>query len=137
MRPVEKLPETLRGFGGLFVNFFQILICALLFSSQAGAFASPPTDPDWSASASLPEEGRPNPYSWAPEILEEKIKSGKIHALQYPITITGLLIPATPSLRALHAKPGDPLFALMRGILSLDSDFRDFRGFWKWLGLND
>ncbi len=119
------------------MNFFQILICVMVFSSPGHALASTPTDPDWSAGASIPEEGRPNPYSWAPGVLEAKINSGKIHALKYPITITGLLIPAKPSLRALNAKPGDPLFALMRGILSLDSDFRDFKGFWKWLGLHD
>ncbi|MBU6154918.1 MAG: hypothetical protein KGP28_11495, partial [Bdellovibrionales bacterium] len=70
-------------------------------------------------------------------VLKEKIKAGKIHALQYPISVTGLLIPAKPSIRALNAKPGDPLFGFMKGILSLDSDFRNFQGFWKWLGLHD
>jgi mono/diheme cytochrome c family protein len=108
---------------------------------QAAEAASPsaraPLAPDWSAGARIPLEGRPNPYGWAPETLEAKIRAGKIHALQYPITATGLLIPARPALKTLNAKPGDALFGLMKRLLSLSSDFEDFEGFWKWLGLHE
>jgi len=115
---------------------FFFLILSIPFLCQI-ARASTPGTPDWSASASISTEGRANPYQWDPTTLEEKVRAGKIHALKYPITVTGLLIPARPAIRALNAKPGDPLFSFMRGILSLDPDFKDFKGFWNWLGLHD
>jgi hypothetical protein len=111
-------------------------ILLTLFAPIAHSSPTPET-PDWSAQALIQTEGRSNPYGWDASMLKEKIKAGKIHALQYPISITGLLIPAKPSIRALNAKPGDPLFGFMKGILSLDPDFRNFQGFWKWLGLHD
>ncbi len=113
-----------------------IALTALPVPCRAEA-ASTPFTPDWSAGAPIPAEGRSNPYKWAPDTLREKIRTGRIHALQYPITATGLLIPARPALRTLNAKPGEPLFGLMRILLSLSPDFEDFQGFWKWLGLHE
>jgi len=95
------------------------------------------SSPDWSANARISPEGRPNPYGWDDKTLQEKIRAGKIHALRYPIPVTGLLIPARPALKALNAKPGDLLFGILRAALSLNSDFQDFEGFWRWLGLHD
>ncbi len=113
------------------IVFFSLLFPGIAFSSTA------PVSPDWSTQALIQAEGRKNPYGWSDSTLQEKVKAGKIHALQYPISVTGLLIPARPSVKLLNAKPGDPLFGFMRGVLSLDSDFRNFKGFWKWLGLHD
>ncbi len=111
----------------------------LLSISSGVAFASSktPLTPDWSATARISPEGRSNPYGWDELTLKEKIRAGKLHALQYPIPITGLLVPARPALKAMSAKPGDVLFGILRGVLSLSSDFRDFSGFWSWLGLHE
>ena len=95
------------------------------------------SQPDWSANAQIDPAGRPNPYSWPEGIFEEKVRKGKLHALQYPLEITGLLVPERQALRVLDSKPGDPLFGLMKSALSLGSEFKDFKGFWKWLGLHD
>ena len=94
-------------------------------------------EPDWSSNAQIDPSGRPNPYGWTDAVFEEKVRKGKLHALQYPLEITGLLVPERQALRVLDSKPGDPLFGLMKSILSLGSEFKDFKGFWKWLGLHD
>ncbi len=96
-----------------------------------------PVEPDWSSTAQIDPAGRPNPYGWPEGVFEEKVRKGRLHALQYPLEITGLLVPERQSLRVLDSKPGDPLFGLMRSALSLGSEFKDFKGFWKWLGLHD
>ena len=120
----------MRPLQGLFTAF--LVSCQLLQAGPARA-----DTPDWSRDARIPKEGRPNPYHWNDALLKEKTRAGRLHALEYPIEVTGLLVPARPALFALNSKPGDPLFGILRSILSLSSDFQDFRGFWSWLGLHD
>ena len=114
---------------------FLPLSLALLISCQSLALSSP-LSPDWSSTATIQPSGRSNPYGWDEITLKDKVRAGKLHALNYPVAVTGLLIPARPALRMLDAKPGDPLFALLKTVLSLESDFTDFKGFWDWAGLH-
>ena len=130
--------------GGVMRRTKTIRFALLTGLTLAGSALTLPTstaqaevEPDWSSTASIPATGRPNPYGWDRETLPLKIRAGKIHALQYPIEVTGLMVPARPALKMLDAKPGDPLFKFLRTVLSIDTDFRDFRGFWDWLGLHD
>ena len=96
-------------------------------------------EPDWSAQATIDptifSNGRANIYQWDQATFTEKLKKGESHALHYPVQVTGLLLPARPMLRILNSKPGEPLFGFMRTILSISNDFKDFQGFWDWLGL--
>lgn len=116
---------------------FKLILALAVTPLFADAVRAGPREPDWSEHARIEPGGRPNPYGWAPDELAQRIRSGKLHALQYPLTLTGLLVPEKQSLRVLDSKPGDPLFGLMRRVLSLGSEFKDFKGFWNWLGLHD
>jgi len=130
-----------------FRNSFLHLLCLSAFLGSGPSWANtapslalslaPSLAPDWSRDATIPKTGRENPYGWDAAQFAEKVRAGRIHALQYPITVTGLLIPAKPALRALDSKPGDPLFFFLKTLLSIDSDFQNFKGFWSWLGLHD
>jgi hypothetical protein len=95
------------------------------------------TEPDWSKGRSVLIEGNANPYGWSDQDLEQKITAGRKHALQYPVTVTGLLMPARTTIKFLEAKPGEPLFAFMKWALGFSSDFSQFNGFWDWIGLSD
>ncbi len=114
------------------------IVVGLGVASASPAFSGAATvEPDWSAHAEIDPSGRPNPYAWPEGVFDEKVRKGKIHALQYPLDITGLLVPERQALRVLDSKPGDPLFGLMKTVLALGSEFKDFKGFWNWLGLHD
>ena len=118
-----------------FVAVFNV--CFLLFISSANAQTG--IEPDWSAQSSIDPRifpnGRSNIYQWDAVTFAEKVKKGQEHAIHYPVSLTGLLLPARPMLKILDSKPGDPLFGLMKTIFSLSKDFKDFNGFWDWLGL--
>jgi mono/diheme cytochrome c family protein len=118
-------------------SLILILIFVLLrFGSTARAEPSPLV-PDWSQSANIDPYGRANPYGWDAKTLAEKIRLGNISALNYPVTSTGVLIPARITYKFLDAQKGDPLFGLLKTVLSLSGDFKNFKGFWEWLGLHD
>ena len=122
-----------------FVAPFNLLTCLFILSFTPTTHASGPIEPDWSADASIDPSvfpnGRSNIYQWDELTLAEKIKKGRNHALHYPVTPTGMLLPARPMLKILSAKPGQPLFFFMKSLLSLSDEFTDFKGFWDWLGL--
>jgi mono/diheme cytochrome c family protein len=118
---------------------FVALLNLVLTSSFAQSNLQNGIEPDWSSQATIDSSvfpnGRANIYQWDEQTFSEKIARGQKHALHYPVTATGLLIPARPALKVLDSKPGEPLFALMKTIFSLSSEFKDFKGFWDWLGL--
>src|SRR5688572_12908025 len=121
------------GIGGIFMRFFLLLVISFIHTP----LALPQVEPDWSSSAtnagssSTGLNSRENIYQWpTQEAWEEQIRRGKIHALRYPVETTGLLMPARSTLKVLNAKPGEPLFEFIKVLLSLKSDFKDFKGFW-------
>ena len=107
----------------------QTLILAALLASLCPAY-SQAKEPDWNTPSA-------NPYQWDEQTLPLKIQAGQKHALEWPVTVTGMLLPKRQILKTLELKPGDPLFGIMKSILSLSPDFQDFNGFWDWLGLNN
>jgi hypothetical protein len=111
-------------------------VLGTLCLSSTFAHASP-LIPDWSPNAVIDAYGRSNPYGWDEQTLQEKVRLGRISALNYPVTVTGVLLPERPALKFLNAKAGEPLFEFLKVVLSLSSDFKDFKGFWEWMGLND
>ena len=81
-----------------------LLLTSMVFSSLA--YAS--KEVDWSEEAIIPEgTNRANIYNLSDEQLETYVKKGQTHAMIYPVTVTGLLIPYKPFLQAL--KPGNPV----------------------------
>jgi hypothetical protein len=114
---------------------FNAGIAALVLGFGTIALASP-LIPDWSKTATIDPYGRANPYGWDAQTLKEKTRLGLVSALNYPVETTGILLPPKPFLKFLDAKPGEPLFDLMKSVLSLNSDFVDFKGIWDWMGLS-
>lgn len=93
-------------------------------------------DPDWSASAVLPEEGhRANIYQYSTEDWQTTVHNGKIHALNYPVAATGLVIPYRPFAYLLDGKD----FNILRIIFQLGADIMSFGSTdeaFEWLGLH-
>jgi mono/diheme cytochrome c family protein len=114
----------------------SFILSTVSFSTSAHA-STAPLSPDWSKNAVIDPYGRPNPYGWDDITLARKIRNGQISALSYPVTTTGILLPAKPAYKFLNAQPGDPLFGLIKTVLSLSSDFQNYKGFWEWMGLHN
>ncbi len=49
---------------------------------------------DWSRNAPVPADGRPNPYGV--KSLPQTVRAGRLHALNYPVNVTGILLPYAP-----------------------------------------
>ena len=114
-----------------------LAIAASGFTSARANETLTPLNPDWSETATIDPYGRPNPYGWDEATLNEKIRAGRHHALNYPVSTTGLLLPEKTSYKFMAAKPGEPLFNLIKSALSLSSDFKNFKGIWDWMGLHN
>ena len=108
------------------------LILVLLFSISAFAQV------DWSDSATLPSEGhRKNIYGWNEAELTHKVREGKLHALYYPVTVSGLYIPYSPFRQMFEMPAENPLKKTIFKLLKEFSDFNSTEEIWTWLGLHD
>ena len=99
-----------------FFLFFLAHFSLNSFTGSSFTLAHAESEPDWTLSAKIGPNARPNPYGWDESTLLEKIKLGQKAALHYPVSVTGFLLPARPFLN------------LMR--------FKIFKGIWDWLGLH-
>lgn len=108
----------------------HLTLIGLLFSFNA--FASP----DWSENSSIiPGENRANLYELSsPELAAIKDR-GYIHAMNYPVTVTGLLIPYKPLLNFFQADNKNPLKKLMLELGKTYTGFKNERELYEWLGL--
>ncbi|TNE46487.1 MAG: hypothetical protein EP343_23050 [Deltaproteobacteria bacterium] len=106
-------------------------VCILLF----GAFflwGCQSFSPDWSDSAQLPESGeRTNVYQQSPDDFKASVARGLQHALVYPVTNTGLLLPLKTFQKIIDTPEYDKFEVLMMG-----QSFKDLPEFYKWLGLS-
>lgn len=103
----------------------------VLFISVAGN-----TTPDWGREFPVPDNGRPNPYSATDAELPGLIRAGRLHALHYPIEITGILLPYVPVRRFLEAESRDPLRQLLQRAVAGLNRMRHFDDLERWLGLH-
>lgn len=95
------------------------------------------TQPDWSQDAILvPGEDRANLYQVSPQELEQLKNNGYIHAMKYPVTVTGLLIPYRPLLSVLNADSKNPLKELIRALTKSYAGFKTEAELYEWLGLS-
>lgn len=104
------------------------------------------TIPDWSKHVSIrPGENRGNIYGLDEEELQKMQTAGQIHAMKYPVSVTGILIPYGPFKNLLRASS---LTDAPEEIIKLQADLF-FRGeelssigsnvevmMYKWLGLS-
>jgi mono/diheme cytochrome c family protein len=55
--------------------------------------------PSWAENEAIPSQGRSNPLGFSTDELQEVANEGRRHALNYPVTVTGELLPLEPALR--------------------------------------
>jgi hypothetical protein len=95
--------------------------------------------PDWSSNAVI-EKGmdRSNMYDLTEEKLEEVRNKGYIHALHYPVNITGLLIPYNPMRNILKDKDQNKNLTpkeIEKAFGIWTPPFKSMKGMYNWLGL--
>ena len=111
-------------------GFAFVISLVLLAASLASA------EPDWSRGAHIPNEGRANPYELNQAQLQTSVREGRLHALNYPVSITGVLIPYAPLARVFESSENDRLGKLMQKILGRVVDIKNFDDAEAWLGLH-
>lgn len=112
----------------------MVLSLALSFLvALTTAHASPV---QWSPGEPVPPHGRPNPMDLTPTDWATYRMSGRVHALSYPVTVTGALLPLRPIKKFLDEPSANPLRALMQGFSTLFSQIHSFDDAMIWLGLH-
>ena len=91
---------------------------------------------DWSENAEItPGENRTNIYNLSAPELESIRMQGYTHAMKYPVTVTGLLIPYKPLLNYFGADDSNGLRRLMLEMGAAYTGFRSEKELYEWLGL--
>ena len=110
-----------------------ILSIPLFFSANALAL----TEADWSRNVRIESgENRENILQLNAEEMAHYKSLGIKHALQYPVTVTGLLIPYQPLLNFFKADTKNPLKKLAQDITKSRVGFKNEEELYQWLGLN-
>ena len=110
----------------------MILKFLISLSLSTSAFAAP----DWSENATIvPGENRANIFELPTEQVESTKMQGYVHAMKYPVTVTGLLIPYKPLLNFFAADDTNGLRKLMLELGSAYTGFRSEKELYEWLGL--
>ena len=94
-----RRPRVLRSSAVFFVPFSLVSFAAI-----GPALAAT----DWSRSAEVPPGGRANILGLPDAAWAESVQAGKLHALEYPVEVTGALFPYQPLLNILDAESREP-----------------------------
>ncbi len=111
------------------------LILLLAFSFSPGVWAQ--SEPDWSEGAVVPEGGRANPYLWPQEELTQEIHAGRTHALVYPVSVTGILLPERPMQNIFDNKTSNPFRKLLNSLFKGFAQVKSYQDLFYWVGLQD
>jgi mono/diheme cytochrome c family protein len=107
----------------------------LIYSLIIPALAD--VNPDWSENYSLPSgETRANIYDVSALKLEQLKNNGYTHAMNYPVSVTGLLVPYRALLNFLEADTKNPLKKFLLAISANYAGFKTEKELYEWLGLN-
>lgn len=93
-------------------------------------------EPDWSEGFKIPSQGRSNPYEISEAEQPTTITQGYIHAQQYPVSITGVLLPEKLTQRILDNDTRNPLRKMMQGIFKNLAGIQSYRDLFLWVGLH-
>ena len=108
-----------------------ILLSFLSFNARAEYTA------DWSDKAIIPSgTNRANIYNLDQETFEIMKREGIKHAMNYPVTVTGVLIPYKPLLNFFKMDNKNPLLKLIDNMGKKYTDFKSEAEFYQWVGLN-
>jgi hypothetical protein len=127
-------------------TFFTFLLLseALLSSGQGGFFSSargeehpsPRYEPDWSENFKLPATPRVNPYELSPDEWKRERAAGLQHALEYPIPVSGVLIPWRPLKSFLELPQITPLHSLFQSLFKNTTGVRSLDDLYERIGLH-
>lgn len=110
------------------------IILGLLFGALNSVYAD--TTPDWSQNYILPlGETRANLYNFSTSDLEQNKTKGYLHAMIYPVEVTGLLIPYRPLLNVLNGDTKNPIRQIILSITKSYAGFKTEAELYEWLGL--
>lgn len=91
--------------------------------------------PDWSADSRIEaSEGRPNPYLLSDSGYQVFNKQGRLHALWYPVDVTGLKIPFRP-IQQLVTPGRNPFKKLVLKLAEASFDFSTLDDLYREMGL--
>ena len=111
------------------------LIIGLMIGFTTPSFAS--VDPDWSENATIiPGENRANIYEATSSELEQLRNDGYVHAMKYPVTVTGLLIPYRPLVNFLSSGTENPIKKLLLAMGKKMAGFQTEAEMYEWIGLS-
>ncbi|MES2964968.1 MAG: hypothetical protein V4760_13845, partial [Bdellovibrionota bacterium] len=113
---------------------WRILVSTLAIT-LSGQLTSATTEPDWSREVAIPSNGRANPYELAPLELEATIRHGRLHALNYPVDVTGILLPYEPVRRVIERDTDNPILKIIDSIFGKVTGIKSFDSFEKRFGL--
>lgn len=109
------------------------LLAGFVFSFVLSSAAA---EPDWGRDVAVPPEGRANPYDLPAEEFAAANRAGRGHALQYPVNVTGILLPLDAARRFLEERGPDPLRDLLRTVTRGLNRVRSLDDLQAWLGLH-
>lgn len=109
-------------------------LCALSFFILGQlVFAS---TPDWGPGVRIPKgQNRANIFELPPQELESQRREGFIHAVQYPVEVTGLYIPYEPLVNFLRPGRGGLRDLILR-LTTRQMGFSTEQEMYDWIGLN-
>lgn len=111
------------------------LIIGLMIGLSSPSYAN--IDPDWSENATIiPGENRANIYDVSTIEMEQLRNSGYLHAMTYPVSVTGLLIPYRPLQNFLTSGANNPLKKLLLAMGKKMAGFQTEAEMYEWLGLS-
>ncbi|PIP93378.1 MAG: hypothetical protein COV37_14830 [Bdellovibrio sp. CG11_big_fil_rev_8_21_14_0_20_39_38] len=114
----------------------KMLLCALILVTQS-AMAFDWNEPDWSANSTLPAEGsRQNLYQLPEDQFSQIQDVGYVHALRWPVNVSGLYIPYKPLENFLESDSNNPIKRLIQKFGQRRLGYSDMDGLYAWLGLN-
>ena len=115
-------------------SIFLLLLSLLICNTYADYT---PYTADWSDNASIPAgTNRANIYNLDAQTFEQMRIAGIKHAMVYPVTVTGLLIPYKPLVNFLNSDSTNPLKQLILKLGKNSVGFGTEEEMYAWLGLN-
>lgn len=92
--------------------------------------------PLWSEGRPTPVNGLSNPFSLPYDELSRENYQGRIHALSYPVTTTGVLLPYYAIKTILESDTENPIKKLLYKFIKGVADVTSFDDMNRWLGLH-
>ncbi|MEK7357098.1 MAG: hypothetical protein AAB250_11660 [Bdellovibrionota bacterium] len=114
----------------MYTKILVFVSISLLVVPMAGA------EPDWSREAVVPAGGRENPYGLAPAEFAQAKRDGRLHALNYPVDVSGVVLPYEPMRKLIEADSSNPIRTLLQRLVGGVSGIKSVDTFESRFGLH-